>query len=143
MQSVTKTGTGTAGYTLLEVMVALLIVAMSLGAVFQNLSQSKRSAIRSETAFTAVRLAHNIFNDTVLINDLFRQEIVEGEIPGEVNWHYRMMLSPLVLQIDDPENTGWAPEPVEIEAVKNITLCVMYGPREQARSFCFDKWIRP
>lgn len=142
IQRVTETGTGSSGYTLLEVMVALLIVAMSLGAVFQNLSQSKRSAIRSETALKAVRLSHNLFNDTVLINDLFRQEIIQGEIPGEKNWHYQMTLSPLVLQIDDPKKTGRILEPVEIESMKKATLCVTYGPGDHARSFCFDKWFR-
>jgi hypothetical protein len=77
-----------------------------------------------------------------LINDLFRQEMIQGEIPGEKNWHYQMTLSPLMLLIDDPKNTGRTPEPVEIEAMKKAILCVTYDPGDQARSFCFDKWFR-
>jgi prepilin-type N-terminal cleavage/methylation domain-containing protein len=140
MQPATETKNCIAGYTLLEVMVALLIVAMSLGAVFQNLSQSKRSAIRSENALKAVRLAHNIFNDAAGISEVMRREIIEGDIPGEDDWHYRITSSPLVLDPLDPEKGS---RPVEIEVVKKITLCVLHGPREQAQSFCFEKWLRP
>jgi prepilin-type N-terminal cleavage/methylation domain-containing protein len=127
------------GYTLLEVMVALLIVAMSLGAVFQNISQSNRTAVRSELTLKAVRLAHNIFNDTELINAIMRDQIIEEQIPGQADWQYRFFAEPLVIE------TFLEDEPIrlEIKEVRKIILCIFYGPQGNQQSFCFEKWRRP
>lgn len=126
------------GYTLLEVMVALLIVAMSLGAVFQNLSQSNRSAIRSEKTLKAVRLAHNIFNDVEAIDALMPGDVFEDKIVGEENWYYRFSAESLVLETMAEDGI-----PMEIEGVKKIILCILHGPEENRQSFCFEKWRRP
>lgn len=131
-------GNNNNGYTLLEVMVALLIVAMSLGAVFQNLSQSNRTAIRSERTLKAVRLAHNIFNDMDVINAIMRGEVFEDKIIGEENWYYRFYAEPLVIEALSEDGM-----PMEIEGVKKIILCILHGPEENQQSFCFEKWRRP
>ena len=126
------------GYTLLEVMVALLIVAMSLGAIFQNLSLSKRISLKSERAFKAVRLANNIFHDLETINIVVRGETIEENIPEEENRYYKFYSEPLVLdQISDDKT------PLEIEGLKKITLCILHDENGKKQSFCFVKWRKP
>ena len=131
-------GNNNNGYTLLEVIVALLIVAMSLGAIFQNLAQSNRTAIRSEKTLKAVRLAHNIFNDMDDITAIMRGEVFEKKISGEENWYYRFSAEPLVLETLSEDGMS-----MEIEGVKKIILCILHGPEENQQSFCFEKWRRP
>ena len=126
------------GYTLLEVMVALLIVAMTLGAVFQNLSQSKKTSLRSERALKVVRLANNIFHDLETINTIVRGETIEDSIPGEENWYYRFYAEPLVLDGISDNST-----PLEIESLKKLTLCILYDAGDKKQSFCFVKWHKP
>ena len=116
-----KIGTDDYGYTLLEVIVAMLIVAMSLGAVFQNLSQSNRTAIRSERNLKAVRLANNLFNDMEVLNTIMPGEVVEDKIIGEGNWYYRFSAESLVLKTASEDGL-----PIEINGLKKIILCIMY-----------------
>lgn len=126
------------GYTLLEVMVALFIVSISLGAVFQNLSVSKKSSIRSEKAYTAVRLANNIFHDIETINRVVRGEIIEQKISGRQKWYYRFSSKPLVVDSLSDDDT-----PLEIDKLKKLTLCILYGKGQKKQSFCFVKWRNP
>jgi len=126
------------GYTLLEVMVALLIVAMSLGAIFQNLSQSKKTSLRSEKVFKAVRLANNIFHDIETINTIIRGDTIEDGISGEENWYYKFYAEPLVLDGISDNST-----PLEIEGLKKLILCILYDAGGKKQSFCFVKWRKP
>jgi len=123
------------GYTLLEVMVALVIVAMSLGAIFQNLSQSKRTSIRADMAFKAVRLANNIFCDFEIINAVVKGETIEGSISGEENWFYKLSGEPLVLKEFSVDGA-----PLEIDSIKRLTLCILFNSGTGEKSFCFVKW---
>lgn len=114
---------------------ALVIVALSLGAVFQNLSQSRHTAMRSEKVLKAVRLAHNLFRDEAAIAGVMRDELLEEEIEGESEWSFRLTAAPLVLKEFDPDGND-----LEIDGIKELTLCILHGTDDRQQSFCFTRW---
>ncbi len=124
------------GFTLLEVMVALLILGASLGAVFGGLYQAKRISWRADERLTATRILHNLLVD----DQLRRQCIAEGEINDEVKdedgWHYAFSSEQLILDAEDDE------EPLEIPGVFKITACVSHTSNDREKKYCLERWQR-
>ena len=124
------------GFTLLEVMVALLILGASLGAVFGGLYQAKRISWRAAERLTAIRILHNLLND----EQLRRQCIADGEISNEVKdedgWRYAFSSEQLTLDVGDDG------EPLEIPGVFKITACVSHAANGREKKYCLERWQR-
>ncbi len=124
------------GFTLLEVMVALLILGASLGAIFGGLYQAKRISWRADERLAATRILHNLLVD----DQLRRQCIAEGEINNEVKdedgWHYSFNSEQLTLDAGDDE------EPLEIPGMFKITACVSHRANGREKKYCLERWQR-
>ena len=124
------------GFTLLEVMVALLILGASLGAVFGGLYQAKRISWRADERLTATRILHNLLCD----GQLRRQCITDGEISdavkNESGWRYSFSSEELTLDLGDDD------EPVEIAGMFKITACVSHDANGREKKYCLERWQR-
>jgi prepilin-type N-terminal cleavage/methylation domain-containing protein len=127
---------GDAGYTLLEVMVALVILALSLSALFENLAISGRISLRANRTLEAVRIANNLFMDDRLMVDLRRDQEAEGEVEGE-SWKYEIRIEPLVLNMGGEDDSD-----VEIPDMQRVELYLFPGSGAESGALRFVKWLR-
>jgi prepilin-type N-terminal cleavage/methylation domain-containing protein len=125
-----------AGFTLLEVLVALLVAGISLGAVFQAFSQSKRISWKADEKLESARIAQNILADSALIDAALRDEGKEGIVEGENGWKYIISVKPLEYIPENEEN------PLEIPAMLDLRLCLVHDSGQKEKSFCLNRWYR-
>jgi general secretion pathway protein I len=101
---------GRAGFTLIEVLVALAVIAVSLTAIGELVSVSMRGtqSIEQRVAFRQTLRAIV----TLLPN---RQELVPGSVDGSTSgYDWRRQVAPYASTLVDPKApTRWQPEAVE------------------------------
>lgn len=124
------------GFTLLEVLVALIVLAMSLGVTFQALSQSGRISWKADRYSEAARIAQNFFADTEWVRLAIKDKDRKGELKEEEGWRYSVTVEPLTLKMDEEE------EAVEIPSMITLRLCLSYGDDREKRSYCLTRWYR-
>jgi prepilin-type N-terminal cleavage/methylation domain-containing protein len=124
------------GFTLLEVLVALLILAISLSAVFQALSQSARISWKSDRYGEAARIAQNFLTDSLWVREAVRDEEKQGEVKGEEGWRYSVKVEPLAIEVEEEE------DPVEIPSMISLRLCLSYGGDREKKPHCITRWYR-
>ena len=102
---------GTAGFTLIEAVVALAIVAVALGSIGALIASSARGNRSIEAHLTRLETARTIM--TALPS---RRELVPGTLSGQIAGHpWRVDVSPFAAQ--DPGPAGrlqWTPQAVVI-----------------------------
>ncbi len=123
------------GFTLLEVMVALLLLGASLGAIFGGLYQAKRISWRADERLAATRILHNLLSD----DQLWRQNLEDGEISdemkGENGWYYQLSSKKLTIDIGGGEV-------VEVPGMFKITACVSHTANGREKKYCLERWQR-
>jgi prepilin-type N-terminal cleavage/methylation domain-containing protein len=124
------------GFTLLEVLVALIVLALSFGVTFQALSQSGRVAWKADRYEEAARIAQNLLADTQWVREAIRDKDRKGELKGEDGWHYTVAVEPLSLKVNEDE------EPVEVPSMLSLRLCLSYGNARDKKSYCLTRWYR-
>jgi prepilin-type N-terminal cleavage/methylation domain-containing protein len=124
------------GFTLLEVLVALIVLAMSLGITFQALSQSGRISWKADRYSEAARIAQNLLADTDWVRQAIKDKDRQGELKGENGWRYSVTVEPLTLKMDEEEG------PVEIPSMITLRLCLSYGDDREEKSYCLTRWYR-
>lgn len=124
------------GFTLLEVLVALIVLAMSLGVTFQALSQSGRISWKADRYNEAARIAQNLLADTEWVQLAIKDKDRKGELKEEEGWQYLVTVEPLTLKMDEEE------EAVEIPSMITLRLCLSYGDDREKRSYCLTRWFR-
>jgi general secretion pathway protein I len=124
------------GFTLLEVLVALIVLAMSLGVTFQALSQSGRISWKANRYEEATRIAQNLLADTEWVRQAIKDKDRQGELKGEDGWRYSVSVEPLTLKMNEEE------EAVEIPAMIALRLCLSYGEDREKKSYCLTRWYR-
>jgi general secretion pathway protein I len=124
------------GFTLLEVLVALIVLAMSLGVTFQALSQSGRISWKADRYSEAARIAQNLLADTEWVRQAIQDKDHQGELKGEDGWRYSVTVEPLTLKMDQEE------EAVEIPSMITLRLCLSYGEDRGKKSYCLTRWYR-
>jgi len=127
---------GSAGFTLLEVLVALIIIGISMGAVFQAFSQSKQIAWKAGEKTEGARVAHNILANSALIHATLQEENKEGDVPGEKGWTYKLSVRPLALESEDGEI------PLEIPSMLKLSLLLVFDTGQRKKSFHLERWYR-
>jgi len=131
-----QTRTGLAGFTLLEVLVALIIIGISLGVVFQAFSQSKRISWKADEKTEAARIARNILANTALIEAALRDKEKEGAVQEENGWTYTISVHPLELESEDKEID------VEIPSMLKLNLCLVHNMGQNEKTFRLNRWYR-
>ncbi|MBF0203523.1 MAG: type II secretion system protein [Desulfamplus sp.] len=89
------------GYTLLEVMVALIIIGISITAVTGALSTAKGLSARADHAVDSVRIMKNILNNPELMKTILENKNFEKVLEDEDGWVCRTETTPLVINSAD------------------------------------------
>ena len=124
------------GFTLIEVLVALIILGISLGAIFQALSSSRRISLKADENLQAVRLAGNLLASPALMDNALQGRGIAARIDGEAGWRYTLSASPL--EID----TGNKRDIFQVPAMFELTLCLFHETDLREKAFCMKQWIR-
>jgi prepilin-type N-terminal cleavage/methylation domain-containing protein len=124
------------GFTLIEVLVALIILGISLSAIFQALSSSRRVSLKADETLQAVRLAGNLLASSVLMDNALKGRAISAIIDGEAGWRYT--ISSLPLEID----TGDKRDVFQVPAMFELTLCLFHETDRREKAFCVKQWIR-
>ncbi|MBF0233883.1 MAG: type II secretion system protein [Desulfamplus sp.] len=161
----------TEGYTLLEVMVALIIIGISITAVTGALSTAKGLSSRSDHAIESVRILNNILNNPELMKMVVENKNFEKILEDEDGWVCRAETTPLVVnsadlvwdidsQYSDIGNTDKkgskkdnksgarrskktdTGEEIEVPGMVNITLCVSQTNQLVNKEYCVSRWKR-
>ncbi len=85
------------GYTLLEVMVALIIIGISITAVTGALSTAKGLSARSDYAVESVRILKNILNNPELMKQIMENRNFKKVLDDEDGWICTAETTPLVI----------------------------------------------
>lgn len=125
-----------AGFTLLEVLVALIIIGISLGVVFQAFSQSKRISWKSDEKMECARIAQNILANSVLVRNALIEEETEGIVEGEDGWRYTLSAQPLELTSED------ADFPLAVPSMMDLKLRIYHESGQVEKSFELNRWYR-
>lgn len=101
----------TAGFTLIEVMVALAVVAISLAAIGSLIAVTSRGARAVGLHLTLVETARAIVTG---LPD--RDQLVQGDFSGEAAGHrWRVDVMPFYADFIDPaQTTPWMPQTVVV-----------------------------
>ena len=124
------------GFTLIEVVVALIILGISLGAIFEALSVSRNIAIKADETLDAVRLAGNILADPVLINTVVKGNAVSQPIDGEPGWRFTFSAQPLEFDAGNRRNA------MQVPAMYELKLCLFHTTDRREKEFCINRWYR-
>ncbi len=124
------------GFTLLEVLVALILTGIGLAVVFQSFSQSLRLRAKAEAAAEAVQAAQRLLEDEAFLQALLSRGGGSGPIPQADPWRYRATVEPL----------RWAPRPgqeaLPLEGMAALTLCVEKAVPGAGAPRCVTGWYR-
>ena len=124
------------GFTLIEVLVALIILGISLGAVFQALSSSRRISLKADETLTAVRLAQNLLANPALIDTALKGREIAGNIEMEPAWRYSLSALPLELDTGDKRDV------FQVPAMFELKLCLFHETDRREKAFCMKQWHR-
>lgn len=134
------------GYTLLEVMVALIIIGISLTAVTGGLGSSKRLSAKADQAVDAVRILNNLFNDTKFVKDIIKEEEYDDMLPMEEGWHCRVEVEPLNVKIIEdvmgraPLSNGDGGEEIEVPGMVAVKVCLKNNDSIIEKEYCITRW---
>jgi general secretion pathway protein I len=103
-------GAGSEGFTLIEVLIALVIVAISLAALASLMSSNRRVAASLETHLSLVETARGI--ETALPD---RAALVGNSAGESGDYRWGVFVRPFVSNLVDPQlPTPWIPQAVAI-----------------------------
>jgi general secretion pathway protein I len=117
---------GYGGFTLLEVLTAMMILTISIVVIFELFSGGLRSASLSNKYTRAIFHARAKMEATLLADTL-----MEGETEGIVNEDYRWRLS--IVPLESEEDSGILKR--SVETVFRLTVDIMWSDGEKERTF--------
>lgn len=130
-------GGNRSGFTLLEVMVALLLLSTALAAMFQNMSASTKLSVQAMLQRESVRIAQNLFADHDLTVRAVRNGEAQGDVPDEPGWEYKLVVTPLYFEKGDEFERR-----IKIPNMGKMELVVFYKKSAGEREFRYVKWIK-
>ena len=117
---------GYGGFTLLEVLTAMMILTISIVVIFELFSGGLRSASLSNKYTRAIFHARAKMEATLLADTL-----MEGETEGIVEEDYRWRLS--IVPLESEEDSGILKR--SVETVFRLTVDIMWSDGEKERTF--------
>jgi len=135
---------GSFGFTLIEVAVSLLILAVVVAVVFDALSASRRLSIKADETLEAGRVLGNVLNDRFLIEELLQRKDDEIEVTDVVSrepeWMFSIRIVPLLLLPEDER------DPIEAAGMQRMQVCVYRaagnGWGRENKRYCVERWMR-
>ncbi|MBF0376776.1 MAG: type II secretion system protein [Desulfamplus sp.] len=92
----------TSGYTLLEVMVALIIIGISITAVTGALSTAKGLSLKADSSIESVRILKNILNNPEIMSQIMESKNFEKVLEDEDGWICKAETeSPIIIDSSD------------------------------------------
>lgn len=126
-----RPGGAQGGFTLLEILVALVILALSLGILLQLLSRNLQSVSQSEAYTRAVMLARMKMEE-LLVREAPVPAILQGELEGGYAWSARWRatdlageagsLKPFELSVVVQWGQGTAPKQLGLSTIKLFSM---------------------
>lgn len=126
-----RSGGAQGGFTLLEILVALVILALSLGILLQLLSRNLQSASQSEAYTRAVMLARMKMEE-LLVREAPVPADLQGELEGGYAWFARWRaadlageaggLKPFELSLVVQWGQGTAPKQFSLSTIKLFSI---------------------
>jgi len=110
------------GFTLLETLVAMTILAVTLLTLVQMFSGSMNQAIQADQYQNGVYLAQQKFSQLELDN--FKSDITEGGFENQENYHWQLKVSPYESSLNNEE--------ARIQ-IQKISLRVYWEDRNQEK----------
>jgi general secretion pathway protein I len=99
---------GQAGFTLVEVLVALSVVAVSLAAIGSLIAVTTRGVRSVSSHLDLVEISRTIFTGLP-----GRDQLVPGNLAGDLGGHrWRVDVLPFVADFVDPQGGNWIPQTV-------------------------------
>lgn len=130
---------GASGFTLVEVVVALILLAWVVAVAFETMSASRRLSRKADETIEAARILQNFINNRAVIDEWLIEEKrpteMTGEIVSEPGWRFAVHMTPLQWMADGDR------DPIEVPSVTAMHLCVLHDTDQGARSFCVDRWF--
>ena len=123
-----------AGFTLLEVVIALIVMGVCMGVLFQSLSRSKQLSWKSDETVTAVAMARNLFSERPLVDKALETGEISGPSPESEQWSY-------VMTARDMEALSENESLEAPDKIKALRLCLAHGSGVTQKSYCFEKWL--
>jgi prepilin-type N-terminal cleavage/methylation domain-containing protein len=122
------------GFTLIEVLVATVIMGIALGVLVSGFAQGHRQAFRGDMAREAAYIAESVLYE--LSHDFESLSSIEEDVEGKAGWSYRLEVRDLVLNItaEDQEE-----KEIAVPELKELVLTVK--PPYNAHSFVLTSWI--
>jgi general secretion pathway protein I len=117
---------GYGGFTLLEVLTAMMILTISIVVIFELFSGGLRSASLSNKYTRAIFYARAKMEATLLADTL-----MEGETEGIVEEDYRWRLS--IVPLESEEDSGILKR--SVETLFRLTVDIMWSDGEKERTF--------
>ena len=110
MSRATAHSTPTAGFTLIEALVALTIVAVSLSAIGALVGTSVNGARSLERHLVELELARGI---ATALPD--RDQLLPGSLYGDIaGHHWRVDVSPFTGNLTAPQASPWVPQTIAV-----------------------------
>ncbi|HXH03631.1 MAG TPA: type II secretion system protein [Candidatus Competibacteraceae bacterium] len=119
------------GFTLLEVLVAFVILSLSLGVLMQVFSSGLNGVALAEEYSRAT-----LYGESLLATLGREAPLAEGELSGELNEPYRWRAS-----ISRYQEENWPPQELEV-AVYRVVLQVYWPSAEGERAITLET-LRP
>jgi len=79
-----------AGFTLVEVIVAVAVVGLTFGVIFQALSQGMQTIRRTNAYTVALQLTQNKMNELMIDEDIREDGVLEGRWNDDYWWRVEM-----------------------------------------------------
>lgn len=125
---------GSAGFTLLEVLVATAVTGIALGVLMSTIAQGHRQAFRGDMERQAGMIAERVMQHVGSGNDL---ETGSGDVDGHPGWKYRVELREPDMKISDSEGTVMK---IDIEGFSELVVTVI--PPGEGRQFSVSRLVK-
>lgn len=79
------------GFTLIEVMIAVLLIGITFGVVFQAFSQSQRNIDKMDRHQTALQMAQNKMNELIVDFDVVLGKTIEDRKDDDYQWKIELV----------------------------------------------------
>ena len=126
------TGKNSGGFTLLELLLAFMVFALSFATVLEILTGSMRNTVRARHFTEAALTAQSLMDQVGVVIPLESGQQIDGE-SGEYRWELE------IYEYEDEETGLGNPELAELTGIGllQVDLYVRWGepPREQSRRF--------
>lgn len=152
------------GYTLFEVLAALIIIGIAVTAVIGGLSSAKRLSAKSDHVLEANRILNNLICNSLFLKAVNEAETLEKKLEDEPGWKCRATSEPLVLnsaevltlEVEGEEGRikqlkpgaktkkkGRASgEEIEVSGMRKIEICISDENNVIEREYCIFSWVR-